>query len=164
MRGRMSNSIVTPERTGNDMHTAAARILADAPNVLASSLDYDQTLAAVAELAVRSLADYCVIDVLEDGELRRVQAAHADLAMRSVTEALLRFPLDRRRKHPSLDAIDGRQSVLIPSVSDELLDSLASCDEHRAILEAIRPRSLMAIPLLAREQVPGVVLMVSVRD
>jgi signal transduction histidine kinase len=159
----MTSSIVSQARTRRETHVEAARVLAEAPNVLASSLDYEETLAAVAELAVRSLADYCIIDVLENGELVRLKAAHSDPAMARVTEGFLRFPLDRRRGHPSLAAIDSRQPVLIASVTAGLLDSLASCEEHRALIDRVRPRSLMAIPLLAREHVLGVVLMASVR-
>ena len=42
------------------------RFLAEASTVLGSSLDYEQTLVAVSELAVPMLADWCSISVLED--------------------------------------------------------------------------------------------------
>src|SRR5262249_54638644 len=43
---------------------------------LASSLDYERNLATLAEMAVPFLADICLIDVMEDDEMRRVGAAH----------------------------------------------------------------------------------------
>ena len=49
-----------------DQTREAARILAEASNLLASSLDYEATLAGVAQLAVRSLADFCIVDIVED--------------------------------------------------------------------------------------------------
>jgi signal transduction histidine kinase len=140
---------------------AVERVLAEAGNLLASSLDYEETLATVAELAVRSLADFCVIDVIEEGELKRLQVAHADPGKNRLTQELLRFPLDRERNHPSLRAVDTREPVLVPEVTDALLDSLAQAGEHRAIIAALRPRSIMAVPLLAREHVLGVVLFVA---
>jgi PAS domain S-box-containing protein len=52
--------------------------LAAASGVLASSLDYQTTLRRVAELAVEDLADWCVVDVLEeDGTLSRLVGAQA---------------------------------------------------------------------------------------
>jgi PAS domain S-box-containing protein len=52
--------------------------LATASAVLASSLDYQTTLRRVTELAIEDLADWCVVDVLEeDGTLNRLVGAQA---------------------------------------------------------------------------------------
>src|SRR5207237_7351233 len=49
--------------------------LAEASTRLASSLDYELTLRNVAELAVPTLADACIVDVLtEEGDVHRVDA------------------------------------------------------------------------------------------
>ena len=57
----------------------ALRFLAEASEVLSSSLDYRETLASVARLAVSRLADWCAVDVLgEDGSLERLAVAHQD--------------------------------------------------------------------------------------
>src|SRR5690606_22629846 len=139
----------------------AGQLFTEAGQLLASSLDYEETLAGVAELAVRSLADFCVIDVVEDGEVRRLQAAHADPDRAELTRELLRFPLDRRRPLLSLEALDTGRSVLVPEVSGADLEAKSQGAEHRRILEALRPRSLMAVPLHARDRLLGVVLFVS---
>lgn len=53
--------------------------LADASSVVASSLDSERTLQSVAEFAVPTLADSCIIDLREeDGHIRRVATASAD--------------------------------------------------------------------------------------
>ena len=55
------------------------RFLARANELLVASLDWERTLAAIAELAVPALAGYLVIDLLdEDDELHWVVAVHAD--------------------------------------------------------------------------------------
>ena len=57
----------------------AQRFLAEASSVLSSSLDYRETLAAVARLAVPILADWCAVDILEeDGHLNRLAVEHPD--------------------------------------------------------------------------------------
>jgi PAS domain S-box-containing protein len=51
----------------------AGAFLAEASRVLASSMDYEATLARLAELAVGRIADWCAVDILnERGELERV--------------------------------------------------------------------------------------------
>lgn len=56
---------------------AAMRFLLEASEVLTTSLEYEQTLNTVAELATRSIADWAAVDVVEDGQVRRVAIAHA---------------------------------------------------------------------------------------
>ncbi|HUR75424.1 MAG TPA: GAF domain-containing SpoIIE family protein phosphatase [Sporichthya sp.] len=51
--------------------------LAETSTALGASLDYEATLAKVAELAVPRLADMCTIYLLEDTRVRLVGAAHA---------------------------------------------------------------------------------------
>ena len=52
---------------------ADAAFLAEAGAVLSESLDYEKTFARLGRLCVRSPArDWCVIDIVEDGEIRRV--------------------------------------------------------------------------------------------
>ena len=58
----------------------AERFLAQAGAVLASDLDYEQTLAKVAELAVPRLADWCSVTLPAGDRLRTVAVAHADPA------------------------------------------------------------------------------------
>ena len=54
--------------------------LAEASNVLAGSLDSEETFKNLADLVVPRLADFCIIDSPgEDGALRQVAMAHRDL-------------------------------------------------------------------------------------
>src|SRR3954447_24045797 len=57
------------------------RFLAEAGQLLASSLDYQQTLERVARMIVPRLADWCGIDMVDEkGETGTVAVAHADPA------------------------------------------------------------------------------------
>lgn len=152
--------VVKPQRAhapGEDTDS----FLMEAASLLASSLDYEETLAAVAQLAVRSLADFCVIDVVQDGEIRRLQATHADPDKAALMRELLEFPLDRNRPHLALKALDNGSSLLVPEVTDAQLETVTQGPEHRRVVEALEPRSLMIVPLVARERVIGVMLWVS---
>src|SRR4051812_49364253 len=57
----------------------ALRFLDEVAAVLIGSLDYEQTLGRVAQLAVPLLADWCAVDLLEeDGSLRQITSGHPD--------------------------------------------------------------------------------------
>ena len=78
----------------------AQRFLAEASDMLASSLDYRETLSSVARLAVPTLADWCVVDVLdEDGSLERLAVEHPDPGKVALVHKLQeRYPRSRRAK------------------------------------------------------------------
>lgn len=65
--------------TENKQHALNLYFLARASEILASSLDYDTTLAKVAELAVPDIADWCAIDLYDPKNgLKQVVLAHKD--------------------------------------------------------------------------------------
>jgi PAS domain S-box-containing protein len=131
------------------------RFLADCSAVLARSLDYQTTLAGLARLALPHLADWCVIDVLQDGHLQRIEAAHHDPAMSALAEELKRFPPEAARAHPSVTVVETGEPELIENVSDSFLEAIAANDEHLAVLRRLEPRSLLVVPLVARGRTLG---------
>src|SRR5688500_10444309 len=65
--------VTEQKRTLEGLH-----LLAESGRVLSSSLDVDETLQAIASLAVPALAEMVMVDVVEDGAVRRVAASHVD--------------------------------------------------------------------------------------
>jgi signal transduction histidine kinase len=59
----------------------AAEFLAEAGLALAGSLDHAETLSRVAALAVPRLADWCVIDLVEQGDIHRIAEPEAVAAL-----------------------------------------------------------------------------------
>jgi len=69
------------ERTARLQAEAAGqrlRLLADASALVAGSLEWEETVAGVARLALGRFADGCTVDAYEDGVLRRLVVLHAD--------------------------------------------------------------------------------------
>src|ERR687894_2093075 len=64
-------------------------LLASVGPVLYSSLDYGATLEGIARLAVPELADWCLVDIVEeDGSVNQLAAAHAEWAKEDLLHEL----------------------------------------------------------------------------
>lgn len=138
------------------------RFLSQVGAVLASTIDFEETLAGVASLVVRELADCCIVDLVEDDlQVRRLKVVHRDPAKTPVADALQRIRLDRYRPHFASSVLDTRQPLLMTEVTDDYLTSIAHGDEHLRALRELAPKSLMAMPLVAHGKLLGDLVLVS---
>jgi PAS domain S-box-containing protein len=141
----------------------AQRFLAEASNVLSSSLNYRETLSSVARLAVPTLADWCAVDVLEqDGLLERLAVEHPD-----PRKVLLAYELEERYP-PEAEEPGGVRGVLregrpafYPEITDEMLEATARDEEHLRLLREIGFTSVILVPMIAHGRALGVVTLVS---
>ncbi|HEY3268010.1 MAG TPA: ATP-binding protein [Armatimonadota bacterium] len=133
------------------------RFLAEAGELLSASLDYGTTLESVTRLAVPRLADYCVVDLLEDGGgYRRVAVAHTDPERE-------RLMVELRSKYPFMpDATYGVPAVVRTGRSemeaetlDEWLVAAARDEEHLRLMHAVGMVSSIVVPLIARGRTLG---------
>ncbi|NJD11682.1 MAG: GAF domain-containing protein, partial [Gemmatimonadetes bacterium] len=140
---------------------SARQFLSEASAVLASSLDYETTLAQTAHLAIPFLADYCVVDVLQDdGTTSRVASAHVDPAMAPVLAGVMRYKAGELR-----DGMVPR--VLrsgVPELVSEVTPAALERDAGRGgdFLEHVRtlgPRSYLCVPMPAGGRVLGSILL-----
>ena len=137
-------------------------LLAAAGTTLSASLDFEATLEGIARLAVPELADWCLLDILEeDGSVNQLAAAHADPAR----ESLLRELLGYRRFGEDAPGTVARvlrtgHSILIPEASDALLAERATGEEHLGVLRRLGVCSIMSVPLLARGRTLGAMTLV----
>ena len=134
------------------------RILAESGRILASSLDYDQTLRNVVEVAVPALADYCGVDLLDDwGRLTRVAAAHRDPARRELVERLGTIgsvALDP--DHRAARVLATGTSELFREIDPDGLDAIARTEHHRELLAELGLRSVVIVALGVRGRAIGV--------
>jgi GAF domain-containing protein len=141
---------------------AKLRFLADASAELASSLDYETTLARVAELGVPRFADWCSIQLAEDGELRTLAVAHQDPEKVSLAlELQRRYPADRDAPRGGYHVLRTGQSEIVPDVPDELLVEATQDEEHLRLARELNLRSAITVPLIARDRILGVVTWVA---
>ena len=78
-----------------EVHT---RILANSGRILASTLDYEQTLRNVAQAAVPDLADWCIVELLDErGRREPVVVTHRSADKAELVKALQAFEPDAAR-------------------------------------------------------------------
>jgi len=133
------------------------RFLAEASSVLAESREYEERLAHVAQLAVPVIADWCVIDVLEEsGSLRRVAGAAVDQAKEVLAhEIQRRYPFDPEAPHGAPKVLRTRLPELCAEVTDALLIAAAHDPQHLGLLRALGLTSFISVPLEARGRILG---------
>jgi PAS domain S-box-containing protein len=137
--------------------------LAGASTVLASSLDYEATLARVAELAVPALADWAVVDVCnEQGLLERVAMQHGDPEMSArMGEIDRRWPTGPGATRGPYAVLRTAEPELVAEIADELIATHAADEEHAGAVRQLGLKSYMCVPLLSRERVLGVITFIT---
>jgi PAS domain S-box-containing protein len=138
------------------------RFLSRASQELARSLDYQETLRAVARLAVPEIADWCAVDVLAGDELERVAVEHVDPERVALARAVQeRYPADPQAGTGVWGVLRRGHAELYRDIPDELLVETARDEEHLALIRTVGLRSAMLAPMTLRDQVLGVVSFVS---
>jgi diguanylate cyclase (GGDEF)-like protein/PAS domain S-box-containing protein len=137
-----------------------AAFLVRAGRLLASSMDYEATLAKLARLAVPDVADWCAVDLVEEGSgsIRRLALAQADPAMERLgRETNLRHVPSADDHSGPLRVIRTGESELVPAISDALPASSTGDDERLALLRETGFSSYMSVPLSARGSILGAI-------
>jgi len=126
------------------------RVLAEAGEVLAASLDLAQTFPALAALAVRNFADVCRIhELAADGTTRLVATAYADSARADVAAA--HVGEGGFSRVVVANAIENGTSLFLPQIEPELRGALGA-------------QSLIVVPLVARGATLGAITLVAAAD
>jgi PAS domain S-box-containing protein len=136
-------------------------MLGEASVALASSLDHEATLRRVAELAIPSFADWCVVHLEDGGVLRLAAAAHADPAkVARAFEVEQQSPHDPRVVAGVPHVVRTGTTQWMRDVPDEILVQIAHDDEHLRLIRAQGFRSFISTPLRARDRILGAITFV----
>jgi PAS domain S-box-containing protein len=148
--------LVCRDVTAEKRQLSRNAMLADATAALAESLDYEETLARVARIAVPRLADWCTVDIVQEGEPRpkRLAVAHVDPARVTLAQEMAaRLPTNPNSTRGVLKVLRTGKSALYAELRSESRED--GEDERRAILRTLGIRSAMIVPLRARGRTLG---------
>ena len=140
-----------------------AALLAEASRVLSASFDYQTTLAALVNLAVPALGDYCALDILEeDDKFERIGEAHVDPAKSQLLREVATFPRSAlTARHPLVRVMTTGEPVLEADVTPAFIRASFAEAGQRRIVEALEPRSLICVPLVTSGKPIGALTLVT---
>ena len=131
------------------------RFLAGAAASLSSSLDHGSTVETLATLCVPFIADICVVDLAELGQIRCAAVAATTPEQQAIVfTSRAKYPIPVESDHPVALAARGG-ATLYADCSAETFRSLARSAEQMSFIEALRPRSMIVVPLPARGHTLG---------
>lgn len=148
--------VETAERRRSFLYQAMSTLFAHPP-------DPQGMYTLLAHLAVPDLADWCLVDALEQEEwVSRVAAACLDPTLEEKARALpQRLALRRDAPIGLLRVLRTGEPELVPAVTDSLLRAAAAEPHHPALLSLLQARSYMIVPLRARGNTLGAVTFVA---
>jgi PAS domain S-box-containing protein len=138
--------------------------LAEASELLSSSLDYNLTLTQLTQLAVPGLADWCAIDMAgEDGEIVRLAVAHEDPEkVRWAYELQERYPPNPDDRFGVPQVLRSGEPEFLPEIPDEIIEEAIGDDaELRLIVDQLGLRSMICVPLSARGRTLGALTLIA---
>ncbi len=150
--GRLANVInVFRDVTDEQWETARRRFLLAAVERFNASLDYDATLRTIAHEMVPVLADWCAVDIMQGDELRRLAVEHIDPdKVALVHEIERRYPPSPWAPGSPRTVIRSGKPFLLPVVSPEMIVASARDAHHRELIERLRLRSFLVVPMIGR--------------
>jgi PAS domain S-box-containing protein len=155
--GNLEGFVTMVADVTDQVHAEQGLKLLDRANAaLNASLDYEATLNALVVLAVSSLADWCVVNLLEaDGSINPAALAHLD----KTREPLLRQWIEEAPAR--LEDPDGTGAVIRTGGAKLISRFMEVVDVHspdiRRMIEEIDCYSLMMVPLKANDHIMGAV-------
>lgn len=155
---RLGVGLLVNEITERRRAEQLSSFMATLTELLTSSLDYQTTLERLANHLVPFLADWCVIDMLDElPDTRFTAVAHADPALLPVAQELQQRFAPQLDSHGALQRVFNQgQPVLTPELSDARLAQLAVDSEHLRMLKQLRPCTCMVVPLTTGGQPFGI--------
>jgi PAS domain S-box-containing protein len=146
----------------NQREKMRLQFLAEASDVLASSLDYETTLDRVAHMAVPHIADWCIVFVLENGKETPLTVAHADPEkLKMVREYATRYPTQLHDDRGLGKVLLTGLPEFYPDIPDHLLVQAAQDEEHLRIIRSLGILSIIIVPLKSRDRVLGALQLIA---
>ena len=135
--------------------------LLGANRALVEAHDFAETLFRLADVAVPTLGDICLIDVLTtDGTLERLAARHVDPARQALVDQLGRHTPDIGGGHPAAKAVRTGTSQWSTDMGEDFMRETTHGTRHLELTRTLGFRSYLSVPLQADGVVIGALTMV----
>jgi PAS domain S-box-containing protein len=112
---------------------------------LAETSGSERILDAIAQLSIPELADWCIVEVVENGQVRRSKVAHRDLAKVALAEQILRLSPDWSVFQSGRDQLPGA-TVLHSELDDGAIR--ARSPRLADVIAHLGASSVMSVPFV----------------
>jgi PAS domain S-box-containing protein len=133
-----------------------------ANRAMAGARDFRDSVERLASVALPTLGDICLIDVVDPtGKLERLAARHADPAYQGATDELKTHSPDIDGPHPAALAVRTGQSQWSSEMDDQFLRTSTQSERHFALTRSLKFDSYMCVPLLIEGTAIGALTVVT---
>jgi signal transduction histidine kinase/CheY-like chemotaxis protein len=133
--------------------------LAQAGQLLTSSLDYTSTLASLTGLIVPKLADWCVV-VVDGQPLAQAPLAHVDSEKAAIMRDIVtRFPPAAGSGYWHQEVMRTGVSKIVEGAQPELLERVAQSAEHLELMRKVASHSMIIVPLRVQSATFGAIIL-----
>ena len=162
LAGALTSAMLRAEELQDaDAATQRTALLAEASMTLSRSLDLETTVAEVGRLLVPRFADWCLLQLLRDGQLETVAVQHRDPETTEWARSLNgAFPTRMDAPTGAPNVVRTGRSEIYPFIPAELVEATAVSEEHLTILRRLGFTSAIVAPLTGRDGVVGAVTLI----
>jgi serine phosphatase RsbU (regulator of sigma subunit)/ketosteroid isomerase-like protein len=132
------------------------QMLDDIARVADGGRDLEGTLEAIAEILVPDLADFCMIDLIESEQIRRVAVRASGPEAEEVERGLQARPPIFQKEMASAASVERQEPRLFERVTADVLRENAHDSEDFEFLRWLSVRSYIAVELRARGKPTGI--------
>jgi len=155
--GDLAGLWVASLRVNLNREQASSELLAEAGALMEDALDRKQRAQHLADLAVPTLGDVAMVDmVAADGSITRVAAGSRGT---EVADGFVKLradtPIDPHGPHPVAEVIRTGRTIHLDQLSDKEIDRITTRENERELLRKHRFKSCIVLPLGARGSVLG---------
>jgi len=124
-----------------------------------ASLDYQEALQGLADLAVPVLGDWCCVHLVEaDGSIHLQAVAHSDQSKVDLLWQIdQRLPVDPDGRHGVAKVLRTGESKLYPEIPNWAIEAVVPDRDLLEVLRSQAPLSAICVPLIARGRTLGAI-------
>ncbi|HXH30988.1 MAG TPA: PAS domain-containing sensor histidine kinase [Bacteriovoracaceae bacterium] len=150
--------VVCTDITEKKRSEKAQLFLSELSSHLQTTLEFEKVIEELTTSVIPFLADGCIIDLLEAGEVKRVTSSHRFPKTEALLgDLMLNFPPTLDSPQPSARVMKSREAELLKHVDQQVILAHTINQQHADLIEQIGIRSHMAIPLSIRGEIIGAV-------
>jgi signal transduction histidine kinase len=155
---RQAEEAINAARTAANIAAERAAFLAEISRVLATSLDYTQTLTSLARATVPFLADSCVIyQLVTPTTLRRRALVHVDAETEQLLREVQRFEIPLESEIPAARVVRSGIPEVEYHVAPAIGEQIHRDPTYQSVVRRFAPRAYICVPLTAHGRTLGAV-------